>query len=129
VVAVRLFSARMVMGAARKVGTTFLLYSLLLVIVPAISPIAHAENRDKNPRKLVMKVPPEYPMDLKRAKIGGTVRLDIVVSPGGGVETISVAGGNPILAEYASRAVKKWKYIPADMKSNLRISVEFDPFH
>ena len=56
-------------------------------------------------------------------------RLDIVVSPGGSVDTISVVGGNPILAECAVKAVKKWKYTPADSETNVRVNVAFDPHH
>jgi hypothetical protein len=36
---------------------------------------AENENADKNPRKLVYKVEPQYPAALKRAYIGGMVRL------------------------------------------------------
>lgn len=72
---------------------------------------------------------PAYPSDLKRASIGGLVRLDIVVSSKGTVEDISVIGGNPILAESASRAVKKWKYVPADAQTTIRVNVVFDPHH
>jgi TonB family protein len=86
-----------------------------------------SENTGKASRKLISQVAPDYPPDLKRAAIGGVVRLDIVVAPGGKVDNIIVAGGNPILAESASRAVKQWKYAPANSTSNIRINVRFDP--
>ena len=89
----------------------------------------HAQNVEKAGRKLIRKVMPDYPWDLRRAYIGGMVRLDVVVSPGGSVDTISVVGGNPILAECAVKAVKKWKYTPADVETSIRVNVAFDPRH
>ena len=83
---------------------------------------------DKAPqRKLIHKVDPPYPWDLKRAYIGGTVRLEVMVTPRGNVESVSVVGGNPILADVAARTVKKWQYAPAEAATKMRVNVEFDP--
>jgi len=79
------------------------------------------------PRKIVTQVAPIYPPDLKRASIGGTVRLDIVVSAKGHVDYVQVAGGNPILVEAATQAVKQWKYAPAATSTNIRVNLRFDP--
>ena len=99
----------------------------LSLLTASVNPGLHAQKIEKADRKLIRKVTPEYPWDLKRAYIGGMVRLDVVVSPGGSVDTISVVGGNPILAECAVKAVKKWKYTPADSETNVRVNVAFDP--
>ncbi|HEY3131166.1 MAG TPA: energy transducer TonB [Acidobacteriota bacterium] len=99
------------------------LFALLLV-----RPVCAQTNTEKAPpRKLIHKVDPPYPWDLKRAYIGGTVRLDVMVTPRGNVESVSVVGGNPILADVAARTVKKWQYAPADAATKLRVNVEFDP--
>ncbi len=90
---------------------------------------AENENADKNPRKLIYKVEPQYPAELKRAYIGGMVRLDVMISPRGTVQTVSIAGGNPVLAECAAKAVKQWKYAPADAQTSVRLNVRFDPRH
>ena len=99
----------------------------LSLLTASIIPPLHAQRIEKADRKLIRKVMPDYPWDLKRAYIGGMVRLDVVVSPAGSVDTISVVGGNPILAECAVKAVKKWKYTPADTETNVRVNVAFDP--
>ena len=78
-------------------------------------------------RKLIHKVDPPYPWDLKRAYIGGTVRLEVMVTARGNVESVSVVGGNPILADVAARTVKKWQYAPAEAATKMRVNVEFDP--
>ena len=99
----------------------------LFFLTTSIHPTLHAQKTEKTERKLIRKVTPDYPWDLKRASIGGMVRLDIVVSPGGSVDTVLVVGGNPVLAECAMKAVKKWKYTPADAETNVRVNVSFDP--
>jgi TonB family protein len=59
----------------------------------------------------------DYSDKLQKAQIdrqiGGLVRLKVTVSPDGKVSNVDVVGGNPILAESASTAVMKWKFIPA----------------
>ena len=117
-------------------GRTLTQWLCLLILgltfqLAGITPTLIAQEADKpaNPRKLVTEVPPEYPPVLKRAAIGGVVRLDIIVNPGGAVDFVQVAGGNPILAEAATRAVKKWKYVPASSATNIRVSFRFDPSH
>ena len=99
----------------------------LFFLSASISPTLHAQKIENAGRKLIRKVVPDYPWDLKRAAIGGMVRLDVVVSPDGSVNNVLVVGGNPILAECAMKAVKKWKYTPADRETNVRVNVAFDP--
>ena len=99
----------------------------LSFLTPSINSRLNAQKIERVQRKLIRQVNPDYPGDLKRAFIGGMVRLDVVVSPGGSVNDVSVVGGNPILADSAVRAVKKWKYAPADTETNVRVNVSFDP--
>ena len=104
-----------------------------LAIVPAIlAPALQAqksEKSEKSSRRLIYTVDAEYPWDLKRAHIGGLVRLLVTVNPRGGIQNVSVLGGNPVLVETAVRAVKKWKYAPADSESVVEVNVNFDPNH
>lgn len=106
----------------------FLVLGLSLPLA-GITPPSDAQSADKptTTRKIVTQVPAIYPPDLKRASIGGTVRLIINVNPRGGVGLVQVAGGNPILAEAAVRAVKQWKYVPAAASTNIRVELRFDP--
>ncbi len=78
-------------------------------------------------RKLLRRVEPKYPEDLKRHDIGGTVRLSIEVTPQGVVHKISPIGGNPILVESAMTAVKQWKYAPGDSTQTLEVKIDFIP--
>jgi len=101
-----------------------LLGSLFVLIATAPALYAQTEN---NARKIIYRVEPEYPADLKRIGIGGYVRVDATISPSGAVEDATIAGGNPILAEAAVKAVKKWKYAPLDSKTKAKLVFHFSP--
>lgn len=78
-------------------------------------------------RRLITRVEPDYPLPLKRLSIGGTVRLQITIAAKGNVENIQVLGGNPILAESATAAVKQWVYSTTHSRSTEEVSIPFDP--
>jgi TonB family protein len=84
-------------------------------------------EKSTSSRKIVSKVSPIYPEDLKKHDIGGTVRLVVVISPRGSVERVSPIGGNPILVDAAVVAVKKWKYEPADSSTSTEVQISFIP--
>ena len=88
-----------------------------------------AGAQNKTSRKLVYKENPGYPLTLREAHIGGIVRLEIVISPKGAVDSVSPLGGNPVLVEAASAAVRKWKYAPADSETKTQVEFTFDPKH
>ncbi|HZQ24379.1 MAG TPA: energy transducer TonB [Terriglobales bacterium] len=91
--------------------------------------LAAGRPADKSERKLIYRVEPYYPQDLKRFYIGGTVRLKLMVSARGTVETVSPLGGNPALVDSSVAAVKKWKYAPADNPTEIFVTIDFDPHH
>lgn len=98
-----------------------ILSGLVLLVVPLQAQQGEAS------RKLLRRVEPRYPDDLKRHDIGGVVRLSIEISPQGAVHKISPIGGNPILVESAMTAVKQWKYAPADSTQTLEVKIDFIP--
>jgi len=101
---------------------------IFCILTPAfLAPRAHAQKSDKVSRKLVYKENPGYPITLREAHIGGIVRLEIVISAKGSVDSVSPLGGNPVLVEAASAAVRKWKYAPADNESKTQVEFTFDP--
>jgi TonB family protein len=80
-------------------------------------------------RRLLVKTSPDYPWDLRRSHIGGIVRLNLVIAPNGNVDRVTILGGNPILADTASKAAKQWKYAPAESETSQQVEVRFDPNH
>ena len=78
-------------------------------------------------RKIVKKVPVQYPLVLKIKGIGGTVRLKVCIKPDGSVRDTEVLGGSAILAESAKKSVGQWKFSPSNSETAVEISVVFDP--
>ena len=62
--------------------------------------------------KLVRKVSPLYPDIARRARISGSVLLEVTVDEEGNVSDVKVLQGHPILSAEAVRAVRQWKYTP-----------------
>jgi TonB family protein len=108
-------------GVLRRLLCSVILTGLVWIAVPIQAQQGEAS------RKLLRRVEPRYPDDLKRHDIGGVVRLSIEITPQGAVHKISPIGGNPILVESAVIAVKQWKYAPADSTQTLEVKIDFIP--
>lgn len=70
---------------------------------------------------------PEYPEIARRLKLQGTVQLEVDVRRDGTVKDVRVLGGNPVLAEAFSEAVKRWKYEPAPNETVEKVHYTFSP--
>lgn len=61
---------------------------------------------------ILQNTPPAIPPLAKAAKLGGTVKLRIVISPKGDVSQANAISGHPMLVQAALDAVRTWKYKP-----------------
>ena len=113
--------------ATRRRGLLLSLGILLVPIMIGTPGVSPADAQTAKERKVVIRVAPEYPETLKRDFIGGFVHIRAAVAPNGTVESTQLLGGNPILGEAAMKAVKQWKYSPADSRQELEVWVEFNP--
>jgi len=111
----------------RTLHQRMVLAGFCLAALLVLAPLGRAQT--KSIRKLVYKENPGYPMTLREAHIGGVVRLEIVISAKGSVDSVVPVGGNPVLVEAASAAVRRWKYAPADTESKTQVEFTFDPKH
>jgi TonB family protein len=100
---------------------------LALCWITAFAPTSVAQKASKSDRKVIVITKPDYPDILRRAQVGGVVRLKATVLPNGTVTNVEVLGGNPILAENAAAAVKRWKYAPAASQTIEDVSLSFTP--
>jgi TonB family protein len=100
---------------------------LALCLTAAFVPGALGQKSSKPERKVMVVATPDYPDILRHARVGGVVRLKATVLPNGTVSNVEVIGGNPILAENAAAAVKKWKYAPAATQTVENVSLSFTP--
>jgi len=101
--------------------------ALGLVLLALLSPASTQAQNPPGVRKVVYKVAPKYPRELKQNAIGGIVRLSISISPNGSVGKISPIGGNPILVDAATLAVKQWKNVTADHTTTTEVQLDFIP--
>jgi len=85
------------------------------------------EAPERESRKVLTRVEPDYPTLLKAARIGGVVKLNAAVLPNGTVTKVTVLGGNPILADQARKAVMTWKFAPSPGPTNELLSFRFRP--
>jgi TonB family protein len=88
---------------------------------------APVHAQEQSARKLLTRVQPKYPEYLLTHEIGGTVRLNVTVTPGGTVKAVTPLGGNPILVDAAVDAVKQWKYAPSETSDTFEVKLEFTP--
>jgi TonB family protein len=67
---------------------------------------------------LISQVKPTYPPSAKAARIQGTVKLGILVSPEGHVTDLVVVSGPPELVQSSADAVRQWLYRPTLLNGN-----------
>ena len=103
-------------------------HSLLRALLVAALLIATAASAaaDNSARKLKSKVDPTYPELAKKLGITGLVRLELLVSPDGTVKSVTVKGGNPVLAEAAEKALHKWRYTAGE-EETIAVEIRFRP--
>lgn len=70
---------------------------------------------------LTQRVEPTTPPLARAAKIGGIVKLHIVISRSGDVSSVKVISGHPMLITAAVEAVRHWKYEPFEAEGGAAI--------
>jgi TonB family protein len=102
--------------------------ALLLVVSCLFAPaISRAQEATDSLRKVVTRVPPQYPSLARNMQIKGSVKVEAVVSPNGTVKSVEVRGGHPVLAQSALNAVRQWKWEPAPRETHEVIEIKFTP--
>ena len=77
-------------------------------------------------REVIERVVPAYPDLARRLNLRGTVRLEIFVLSDGAVKSAKVLGGNPVLAQSALEAVRRWKFAAGPRESTELVEMRFD---
>ena len=76
-------------------------------------------------RKVLSKVAPTYPALARKANIYGAVKLGVVITSDGRVESTTVIGGNPVLIQAAVDAVRKWRYEAGPQRTTEVVELKF----
>src|SRR5437762_14020371 len=108
----------------RTVALLVLLWAAALI--PAHS-FAQQEEQPVGKRKVVNRIVPSYPQLARTMNLKGTVRIEALVAPNGGVKSVAAKGGHPVLLQAAENAVQKWRWEPATHEIHEPIELSFDP--
>jgi len=94
----------------------------------ALHPLSSAQQDQpsQTQRKVLSRVAPSYPELARRTNIHGAVKLLAVVASDGKVKSTEVVGGNPVLAQAAVEAVRKWKYEASAQPTKEVVELKFD---
>jgi len=84
-----------------------------------------AQAGERAERKAVAKAPAIYPEVAKRYHIRGVVKLEVVVREDGSVKSTNVLGGNPVLIDAATDAVRRWRFEAASHETVEAVQVRF----
>jgi TonB family protein len=85
------------------------------------------QKQEHTERKVIARVEPVYPELAKHMHISGIVRLEVLVRPNGSVKSVKVLGGNPVLVDPASDAVRQWKFEATNGETNEILQLAFNP--
>ena len=78
-------------------------------------------------RKLIAQPVPVYPDLARRARLSGTVKVEILIATNGQVEDVKVIGGHPLFVDATRDALKKWKYAPSNSETAATLEFNFHP--
>lgn len=91
-----------------------LLCGLLLcaIVTTAQTSEPKVVSPDEAASHLLQRVEPTVPPLAKVVKVGGKVKVHILISPSGEVSSATMVSGHPLLMRAALAAVKQWKFKP-----------------
>jgi TonB family protein len=99
----------------------------VLLSILSVASYSVAQESSESVRKILSRVPPQYPNLARSMNIKGSVRAVALVAPNGTVKSVEVKGGHPVLVEEAQKALRQWKFEPASKESYEIIEIRFTP--
>jgi TonB family protein len=87
---------------------------------------SRAQSGAESPRKVIVRVAPQYPQLARTMNLRGTVKVEAMVLPNGTVKSVNLRGGHPLLAQAAQSAVLKWRWEVTSHESSELIEIKFD---
>lgn len=76
-------------------------------------------------RKIVSRAAPIYPELARKMGLEGMVRMQVMVTADGSVQSVQTIGGNPVLAKAAEDCVYKFRWAPAPEASKVLVEMKF----
>jgi outer membrane biosynthesis protein TonB len=101
------------------------LLALMLVLFQVHTSVVDAQTPGKEARTVVRRVEPEYPDFFRNGHFQGRVVAEATVLPNGSVSHVEIKSGNPMFAEFASKALMKWKYAAGPVQTVEDVTFHF----
>jgi TonB family protein len=101
-------------------------FALSLCLTGLVS-AQNAPTTSSAERKVTTRVAPSYPELAKRMHLQGVVKVEVIVRPNGAVKSTKVLGGNPVLVDSATEAVKQWKFESGPNETTELVQLTFIP--
>ncbi len=95
---------------AKRITRWVLVIAIAASVSLSVAAPALAQGTDESARKIKTKVQPAYPELARRMNLAGMVKVQVVVSANGTAKSMKPIGGNPVLIEAATDALKKWRW-------------------
>jgi len=111
---------------ARSISKPLVLVVVLTAVFASVG-TSTGDAQQTLERHVKNKVSPTYPELARKMNLTGVVKLEVTVAPNGTVKDTKVIGGNPILVNAATDAVKKWRFEAANDESTQVVEFKFDP--
>jgi outer membrane biosynthesis protein TonB len=108
-----------------RIENLLCLAALLVLLLPVQPGFIVAQAPAKNARKVLVRVEPDYPDFFRNGHFEARVVAEATVLPNGNVSSIEIKGGNPMFAEFATKALMKWKYVPAPAQTVEQVIFNF----
>jgi hypothetical protein len=108
-----------------RIDNLFCFAALMVLLLPVQPRYILAQAAAKNARKVLVRVEPEYPDFFRNGHFEARVIADATVLPNGNVSSVEIKGGNPMFAEFATKALMKWKYAPAPLQTVESVILNF----
>jgi TonB family protein len=100
----------------------FIALAFLTTVFPASGTLL---AQDQGPRKVVVRVSPQYPNLARSMGLQGTVKADVLVAPNGTAKSVEIKGGHPLFGQSAQNALREWKWEPATHETHEIIELKF----
>ena len=108
-----------------RISKLFVIAALIVLVLSVQSGHVLAQAPAKNARKVVVRVEPEYPAFFRNGHFQARVIAQATVLPNGNVSSVDIKSGNPMFAEFATKALMRWKYVPAPAQTVEQVIFNF----
>ena len=100
---------------------------MLLAAALILAPTHSWTQESASQRKLLDHAAPSYPPLARDMGLAGVVKVEVLVAPDGSVKSVDIRGGHPVLAQAATKAVRRWRWETASHESHELVQVKFSP--